>query len=276
MNKELKESFVEGLIETGKDIGKDQLKEAVPKVVSGEALQLGLEALGGLAIEMAPFIGRMASSYLTNKKIKNEHKFIIEIAKRVEELEKSMANKTTEQKVILDELGAYAYEKSIQTNQQEKISYIVNGFINMTKIDAVSEDIAYIYYDTLEQLTLLDISVLKLYGKYYFDMDSASDYSEILQEFGIELYQYNAIRKNLQRMSLLVDSEEEKFEKHFKDFVKVFNDNMKLLSTFKNLKKFDVKQFGKLKDIKEYRSRESLKISKFGKDFLGFFVEEDK
>lgn len=276
MNKELKESFVEGLIETGKDIGKDQLKEAVPKVVSGEALQLGLEALGGLAIEMAPFIGRMASSYLTNKKIKNEHKFIIEIAKRVEELEKNMANKTTEQKVILDELGAYAYEKSIQTNQQEKISYIVNGFINMTKIDAVSEDIAYIYYDTLEQLTLLDISVLKLYGKYYFDMDSASDYSEILQEFGIELYQYNAIRKNLQRMSLLVDSEEEKFEKHFKDFVKVFNDNMKLLSTFKNLKKFDVKQFGKLKDIKEYRSRESLKISKFGKDFLGFFVEEDK
>ncbi|XOW23260.1 hypothetical protein QK911_13590 [Lactococcus lactis] len=34
MNKEIKESFVEGLIETGKDFAKEQLGELIPKVVS--------------------------------------------------------------------------------------------------------------------------------------------------------------------------------------------------------------------------------------------------
>nr|DAO64471.1 MAG TPA: hypothetical protein [Caudoviricetes sp.] len=276
MNKEIKEGFVEGLIETGKNFAKEQLGELIPKVVSESSLQFGLEVVGGTAIEMVPFVGHIASSYFTKRKIKNEHEFISEIAKRVEDIEKNMSSKTIEQKEILDDLAVYAYEKAIQTNQEEKISYIVNGFVNMTKIDTVSEDIAYIYYDTLEQLTILDISVLKLYGKAYLEIDSAANYSEILEQFGIEYHQYDAVRKNLQRISLLEDSEEEKFDKHFKDFVKVFNGNMKLLASFKNPRKFDTKEFGKLKDIKEYRPRENLRISKFGKDFLRFFAEENQ
>lgn len=275
MNKELKQSFVEGLIETGKDFAKEQLGQLAPNLVSESSLQFGIEVAGGTAIEMVPVIGRMASRYLTNRSIKNEHKFISEIAKRVGAIEKNILDKTEDQKEVLDNLAAYAYEEAVKSNQEDKISYIVNGFVNMTLIDDLSEDIAYIYYDTLEQLTVLDISVLKLYGKPYLEIDSVANYSEILDQFGIEYHQYDAVRKNLQRMTLLEDSEEERFDKHFKDFVKVFNSNMKLLATFKNPKKFDTKEFGKLKDIKEYRPRESLKLSKFGREFLRFFVENN-
>lgn len=88
MNKEIKESFVEGLIEAGKDFAKNQLEEVIPQIVSENSLQFGLEVVGGTAIEMVPVVGRLASSYLTKRKIKNEHEFISEIAKRVEEIEK--------------------------------------------------------------------------------------------------------------------------------------------------------------------------------------------
>ena len=66
-----------------------------------------------------------------------------------------------------------------------------------------------------------------------------------------------------------------KVRKSNQDFVKVFNNNMKILTSLKNPRKFDPKEFGKLKDIKEYRPREQLRISKFGREFLRFFVEEN-
>lgn len=276
MNKEIKESFVEGLIETGKDFAKNQLEEIIPQIVSENSLQFGLEVVGGTAIEMVPVVGRLASSYLTKRKIKNDHEFISEIAKRVEEIEKNLSNKTDKQKEILDDLAEYAYEKSIQTNQTEKISYIVNGFVNMTKVENISEDIAYIYYDTLEQLTLLDLAVLKSYGWIYLGYEQPEEVSNIMEAFNINDYQYDAVRKNLQRMTLLEDASEEKFDKIFKEFVSVFNTNMKILKSFKNPKKFDTKEFSKLKNIQEYRPRERLKISKFGIEFLEFFVEKKK
>ena len=71
MNKELKQSFVEGLIETGKDFAKEQLGQLAPNLVSESSLQFGIEVAGGTAIEMVPVIGRMASRYLTNRSIKN-------------------------------------------------------------------------------------------------------------------------------------------------------------------------------------------------------------
>lgn len=187
-----------------------------------------------------------------------------------------MSNKTDKQKGILDDLAEYAYEKSIQTNQTEKISYIVNGFVNMTKVENISEDVAYIYYDTLEQLTLLDLAVLKSYGWFYLGYEQPEEVSNIMEAFNINDYQYDAVRKNLQRMTLLEDASEEKFDKIFKEFVSVFNTNMKILKSFKNPKKFDTKEFSKLKNIQEYRPRERLKISKFGIEFLEFFVEKEK
>lgn len=276
MNKEIKEGFLQGLLDSSKDFVKDKGVELLPEVIDNEYLLAGAEIVGGAMVDLVPVVGKVAANHYMRKRIKNTETLMNELNQRIVEIETALKTKTPEEKEVLDDLMAYVYEQAMEAQQKEKISYMVNGFTNLTKVEQPSADITYIYYDTLSQLTVLDISVLKLYGRLYIEMESATNYSEVLEEFGIEYHQYDAVRKNLQRMTLLEDAEEESFDKHFKDFVKVFNKNMKILTSFKNPRKFDTKEFGKLKDIKEYRPREQLRISKFGREFLRFFVEENK
>lgn len=275
MNKEIKEGFLQGLLDSSKDFVKDKGVELLPEVIDNEYLLAGAEIVGGAVVDLVPVVGKVAANHYMRKRIKNTETLMNELNQRMVEIETALKTKTPEEKEVLDDLMAYVYEQAMETQQKDKISYMVNGFTNLTKVEQPSTDITYIYYDTLSQLTVLDISVLKLYGRFYVDVDSATNYSEVLEEFGIEYHQYDAVRKNLQRMSLLEDAEEESFDKHFKDFVKVFNQNMKILTSLKNLRKFEPRDFGRLKNIKEYRPRERLRISKFGREFLRFFVEEN-
>lgn len=275
MNKEIKEGFLQGLLDSSKDFVKDKGVELLPEVIDNEYLLAGAEIVGGAMVDLVPVVGKVAANHYMRKRIKNTETLMNELNQRMVEIETALKTKTPEEKEVLDDLMAYVYEQAMETQQKDKISYMVNGFTNLTKVEQPSTDITYIYYDTLSQLTVLDISVLKLYGRFYVDVDSATNYSEVLEEFGIEYHQYDAVRKNLQRMSLLEDAEEESFDKHFKDFVKVFNQNMKILTSLKNLRKFEPRDFGRLKNIKEYRPRERLRISKFGREFLRFFVEEN-
>ncbi|MFK4840101.1 hypothetical protein ACI1UE_10595 [Lactococcus petauri] len=275
MNKEIKEGFLQGLLDSSKDFVKDKGVELLPEVIDNEYLLAGAEIVGGAMVDLVPVVGKVAANHYMRKRIKNTETLMSELNQRMVEIETALKTKTPEEKEVLDDLMAYVYEQAMETQQKDKISYMVNGFTNLTKVEQPSTDITYIYYDTLSQLTVLDISVLKLYGRFYVEVDSATNYSEVLEEFGIEYHQYDAVRKNLQRMSLLEDAEEESFDKHFKDFVKVFNQNMKILTSLKNLSKFNPRDFGRLKNIKEYRPRERLRISKFGREFLRFFVEEN-
>lgn len=275
MNKEIKEGFLQGLLDSSKDFVKDKGVELLPEVIDNEYLLAGAEIVGSAMVDLVPVVGKVAANHYMRKRIKNTETLMSELNQRMVEIETALKTKTPEEKEVLDDLMAYVYEQAMETQQKDKISYMVNGFTNLTKVEQPSTDITYIYYDTLSQLTVLDISVLKLYGRFYVEVDSATNYSEVLEEFGIEYHQYDAVRKNLQRMSLLEDAEEESFDKHFKDFVKVFNQNMKILTSLKNLSKFNPRDFGRLKNIKEYRPRERLRISKFGREFLRFFVEEN-
>ena len=275
MNKEIKEGFLQGLLDSSKDFVKDKGVELLPEVIDNEYLLAGAEIVGSAMVDLVPVVGKVAANHYMRKRIKNTETLMSELNQRMVEIETALKTKTPEEKEVLDDLMAYVYEQAMETQQKDKISYMVNGFTNLTKVEQPSTDITYIYYDTLSQLTVLDISVLKLYGRFYVEVDSATNYSEVLEEFGIEYHQYDAVRKNLQRMSLLEDAEEESFDKHFKDFVKVFNQNMKILTSLKNLSKFNPRDFGRLKNIKEYRPREQLRISKFGREFLRFFVEEN-
>lgn len=69
----------------------------------------------------------------------------------------------------------------METKQEEKIKYIVNGFINLTTLENLQEDIILIYYDILDELNILDIRVLKTYDY----LNSSEGYYDILEKTGI-------------------------------------------------------------------------------------------
>lgn len=49
----------------------------------------------------------------------------------------------------------------LDVKQKAKIDYIDNGFINLIGVDESKEDIALLFYDTLDELNIMDIRVLK-------------------------------------------------------------------------------------------------------------------
>ncbi|MCI2095543.1 MAG: hypothetical protein LKK07_08340 [Lactococcus lactis] len=274
MNKEIKDSFLEGILEASKDFAKDKIKENVPSLIQNGTLQIGTEILGGAMVDTIPVVGRILTNYYTKKQLHNTEVLLSELSKRVEEIEENLSSKTDDEKVALNDLMGYVYEKASQTIQDEKISYMLDGYINLTKIENVSADITYIYYDTLDQLTILDLSVLKFFFKkqvYFENIDGYDNYTELMKDFGIEDHQFQAVEKNLYRMSLLEDGGEDDTDKYFKNSMKQMNDNFKLLNSYAS--KGDARLLRNIKEVKPYRTREHLRISQFGRDFVRFFVK---
>ncbi len=274
MNKEIKDSFLEGILEASKDFAKDKIKENVPSLIQNGALQIGTEILGGAMVDTIPVVGRILTNYYTKKQLHNTEVLLSELSKRVEEIEENLSSKTDDEKLALNDLMGYVYEKASQTIQDEKISYMLDGYINLTKIENVSADITYIYYDTLDQLTILDLSVLKFFFKkkvYFENIDGYDNYTELMKDFGIEDHQFQAVQKNLYRMSLLEDGGEDDTDKYFKNSMKQMNDNFKLLNSYAS--KGDARLLRNIKEVKPYKTREHLRISQFGRDFVRFFVK---
>lgn len=274
MNKEIKDSFLEGILEASKDFAKDKIKENVPSLIQNGALQIGTEILGGAMVDTIPVVGRIVTNYYTKKQLHNTEVLLSELSKRVEEIEENLSSKTDDEKLALNDLMGYVYEKATQTVQEEKISYMLDGFINLTKIEKISADITYIYYDTLDQLTILDLSVLKfLFKKQFYsqNIDGYDSYTELMKDFGIEDHQYQAVKKNLYRMSLLEDGGEDDTDKYFKNSMKQMNDNFKLLNSFAS--RGDSKLLRNIKVVKPYKTIERLRVSQYGREFIMFFVK---
>src|SRR5699024_7028764 len=91
---------------------------------------------------------------------------------------------------------------------KEKIEYLVNGLELIFQNEELSFDIAYVYINTLNRLTVLDISLIKLYNKNILfrkqpDREPEfNTYQDILTTFDITYEQYKAVQSNLYLMGL--------------------------------------------------------------------------
>ena len=68
----------------------------------------------------------------------------------------------------------------IDERQEEKVKWNVNRFINMMT-DETNENIMQLFFDTLTELTVLDVDTLRLYS-----INSDIDWHTIEQKYGID------------------------------------------------------------------------------------------
>lgn len=126
--------------------------------------------------------------------------FMIETRRRQQELEEKIIQldekRFTE---IKEKYFGLTLDYVMETKQEEKIKYIVNGFINLTTMENLQEDVILIYYDILDELNIIDIRVLKIYD--YFNKNE--DYYDILEETGISHSQYKLIQTKLEKLGLI-------------------------------------------------------------------------
>ncbi len=219
--------------------------------------------LDGVVGSVLPGVTGAMLAYKQKRSEKMLEKFMIETQKRHEELENKLLNASEDRvKEISGKYFGIVADYAIDEVQEDKIQYLVNGFINLASADDLNEDFVLTYYDTLKTLRLVDIGVLKLYYEIYLGNDQKS-YTDILNEFNIDYDQYNAIRDKLERLGLFA-TKRSKYEDIL--YENIINIQSYLQDVYKGKK-------ATLRSLRTIEKRDSFLISKFGKEFTDFFIK---
>lgn len=258
--------LIDSLLETGTGVGAEVAKD----MITHEAGNVTIDILSSLI----PGISGAVSSYKRIRAEKNLRAFAEQLHEKHDELIINLQNQTDKNRKKIDELLLYILELTIGEYQEEKIEYIVNGYLNLTTHNEFSSDFVMHYYDMLKQLRLIDISVLKLYNQnHYTDSHNtkSATYSDIIEKHGITYGQYNSVRETLIRYGLLeleikadTDDDMSKLEKSVNS----------IISYIEHINKGRKTRTPKISKVKiRQKSRERIKLSKFGRDFYNFFIE---
>src|SRR5699024_11077428 len=179
----------------------------------------------------------------------------------------------------IDDIVNSAIERALRSEQEEKIEFIVHGLEKILENDDVSFDVASLYFDTIDRLTLLDIAVLKFY-RTPFDSETGEmrDVKKLLETFNISMDIFNATKANLRTIGLM----ETKTDKKIADDITNVYKTLSTLAEKVNALNTAIKDPKKTKNIKnqtvktkKVQSKDTYEISKFGKDFHDYFIDEN-
>lgn len=282
-----KSFLFENFLSVSSEYGKEILKEEVIPLITNELVKQGGNVLIDYGANMIPGIGGAISEYRTSKKIKNIEKMVTILNKNTDTLKEKFERQTIENKEVLDSIFEMVVGKIENISQEEKIKYMLDGYSEFLDLENPSFDVAYLYFDTLDKLTLLDIDVLKLsyHANYYLMIDNIegyggpTSYDEVLTKYDIDYYQYEAIRENLLRLGLFENEYDNKIEKDYKNVeqaIKELRTTVSGLYDVLNGKKkvSSIKKLTSKSDVK-FKAKDQLKISKFGRNFVKYFLVSD-
>jgi len=116
----------------------------------------------GVAGSIAPGVVSGVLAYKQKRSEQMYEKFMLEVRDKSDDFEsrlEKLEEKQLEwfQEVVFPLVSDYVLENK----QEEKIKYLVNGFLNAASMKISSEDILMLYYDTLDRLSILDLIILK-------------------------------------------------------------------------------------------------------------------
>lgn len=216
--------------------------------------------LDGVAGAVLPGVSNLILSYKQQRTEKNLEEFISQIVKRQDELNAKLENLEPEKlNAIKNHYFGLVTDYVLDVRQKAKIDYIVNGFINLAGTDEDKEDIVLLFYDILDQLNIMDIRILKAKSNLFDDNESIF---AIMNDYDIDISQYNMVQGKLCRLGLLEDRNQEERNKNNDNIVEYLTDISKN------------KKNPKLK-AKKVSSSSSYVVTRFGRNFLKFFINEN-
>lgn len=215
----------------------------------------------GIVGSVVPGVASVILAYKQKRSEKMIVEFMIETKKRQQVLEDKLIQ--LEEERFVEIKGKYfglVLDYVMENKQEEKIEYLVNGFINLVSMEELQEDVVLIYYDILNSLNLLDIRVLKIY-----DFSTRTeDYYDVLDDVGISHDQYTLIQNKLEQLGLLETKGQLQYEVLFEN-VKNIGEYLTNVERGKKVRlKYKKPNAGNIK---------SYNLTKLGLEFLKFFVE---
>ena len=240
---------------------KEEAKNLAQAAAESGAEQVCELLLEGVVGTVAPGAVSTVLAYRQKRQEKMYLLFLEELRQRMQIVEERLQKLSSHSLLVFREkyfgmISDYALEEV----QEEKIAYMVNGLANLAAIEEPKEDFVLQYYDTLLELRLLDLAVLKNF--YARSHRAGETYHELLPKLGIDTGQYVMIKEKLTRLGLLETDKGERDEKLYENML-VMQDHLSSLAQGKKLSTG--------KRFKSVKKRDSYHISKYGRSFIEFF-----
>ncbi len=244
-------------------IGEIIAEDVIPTLGAAMLKGTAIEVATGAVSAISPRIGGIMIAYKQKRLERNWEQYIALIAEHQEELNQRLNKLEEKQREEVKDIYFPLVSDYVgEEKQSEKIKFIVNGFINLSAGINMQEDTTLMYYDTLSQLSMLDLRVLKLYTQQYINGDqTGDDIYTVMADYQIDMAQVSMIKEKLLRQGLLLSQNEEKMEENINnvsEFIEGLSKNKKNL---------------KLKRINKIRRSDSYKITSYGRKFLNFFTD---
>ncbi|MEQ2528924.1 hypothetical protein WMO40_19825 [Bacillaceae bacterium CLA-AA-H227] len=260
--------------DTRKRVGTEIVLEVVAEQAADVIKEQGLTVLGEILTDavasMVPGLGGAVVSYRTAKLKRNIEEIERLLVGRVDELKDIFYSKSVQQQSDIDRLYEHMLSNALDEPQREKIEYFINGFINIAQCETINEDFVLIFYDLLRELRLVDLTVLKLYGRFYLNEENAeiNKYDDVLSKHNITYEQYNLVRQNLVKKGVLTSKTDLTLEKDLKAIEEAIKELQNYAELITNPKK---NKYPRLKSLKlQYNDR--FELTKFGREFIKFII----
>lgn len=231
----------------------------VPEVVTSIADMVTTEGsslfLGSVIGAAAPRINGVRMNYLQKRFEKRVEEALRIMQDKISTIESNYASLNDEMQEKFRGLYVdWLLDNLYSERQPEKVASHVNGYINMMSNDT-NDDIMIMFLDTLNQLTQLDIDVLKLYT-----INSDESGWDLINRYGLQPEQLKVIKKKLERFGLIYSKQDDLRDDNIDAVVKY------LLAVEAESKKKNPRNI-KMKDVKRPKNSESYYITGLGRGF---------
>lgn len=251
--------------------------QAVSTMVESDSLPTVVEAIADVVVSegTAEIIGKMVGScipqingiWLNYKQARFEasvREALMVMAHRMDAME---ANYELIDEEIQEKFRGIYVEWLLDNleieKQKEKIPYHVNGFINLMTNDA-NDNLMLMFFETINQLTQLDIDVLKMYS-----MEAHDDIYTLCERYNLKIEQIRVIKEKLERLGLVYCKNDEKRDSNIDEIVDYLNkvDKEKHKKNPKDVR---------LPNIKKPNRSTSYAITALGRDYLKVISEQQQ
>lgn len=214
------------------------------------------EFIGNFIRAISPRINSIRLSYKQARFERHIVETLKEFKNHLDELENNYNTLSDE---IMEKFNSeyleWFLDNLYEEKQSSKVKYHVNGFIKMMN-NEVNDNLMLMFFNTMNELTELDIDVLKIY-----DMNSTENLSSLCNKYNLDNYQVNTIKMKLERLGLLEGRNNKQRDANLDSIVKYLNE-LRIQQNKRNPN--DVK-VPKIKKISHF---ESYSITSLGKTLL--------
>jgi len=192
-------------------------EESTNIILSSDVLPSVIQSIGETVVSegTAMIIGEIAGAVIPgvngvilSYKQKRFERYIIKslevMSRRIEDLESKISSLSAEvQEKFKTIYLEWMIDNFLSEKQEEKIPCYVNGYINLMSNEA-NDNLMLMFFDTINELTQLDIDVLKLYS-----INADDDIVALRERYKLQSEQTMVIQEKLARLGLLQSRNDE-------------------------------------------------------------------